>query len=806
MNQKIKIILCILLCCLVKVAYPQLNQITAAEYFWDVDPGAGNATPLAAASGSFTKSIETALLNTTSLPATGNHVFNVRFKDAYNHWSPLYKTVIVLLPSINTLRAIKVTAAEYFWDSDPGAGNATPMVAFDGAFDESIEEVLKNNVSIPVAVGDHVFNVRVKDAANNWSSTFKTVIEIQANISTIRNIKVTAAEYFWDADPGTGNATPMIAFDGAFNQSIEEVLKNNVPIPGAVGVHVFNVRVKDAANNWSSTFKTVIDIQANISTIRTIKVTAAEYFWDSDPGIGNATPMIAFDGAFNESIEEVLKNNVSIPTFVGIHVLNIRVKDAANNWSTTFKTIIDIESNISTVRQIKVTAGEYFWDTDPGAGNATALVAFDGNFNSSFEQIIGGTIPSPIAQGIHVLYTRARDASNNWGPKFGIVVNMDTSINAINVQINGTTSLCQNDLNGVIYTTALNGTNTYNWLINGGVITNGQGTNTVTVNWNATGPYELKLIECSAVPLLCDSDIISLNVLPVPTSNAAATICQGQSILLGGALQTQAGIYNDTFTATNGCDSIVSTTLTVNPIYAITNNVSICQGDSFYVAGQFQTTSGTYIDFLSTTFNCDSIVTTNLTVGAASNYLTNASICNGDSTMFNGSYYSQAGTYSITYQTTSGCDSVLTLQLTLNPNYVTTNNVSITVGDSLFVGGNWQLSTGTYYDSLLTVNGCDSIIITNLNVITAVNNISPTDVSLVYPNPFDDVIYIRLENIQSRTIAIAIFNLEGKMVSSFENILPKDLIEFKPIGLIAGAYMLRITAGNQIYKTILLKE
>lgn len=724
MNQKIKFILFILLCCFVNVAYPQLKQITAAEYFWDVDPGAGNATPLTASGGSFTKSIETALLNTSTLPSTGNHVFNVRFKDAYNNWSPKFKTVIVLLPNINTIRNIKVTAAEYFWDTDPGAGNATPMIAFDGAFDESIEEVLKNNVSIPVTVGAHVFNVRVKDAANNWSSTFKTVIDIQNNISTIRNIKVTAAEYFWDTDPGAGNATPMIAFDGAFN----------------------------------------------------------------------------------ESIEEVLKNNVSIPVTVGIHILNIRVKDAANTWSTTFKTIIDIESNISTIRQIKVTAGEYFWDTDPGAGNATAMLAFDGNFNSSFEQIIGGIIPSPVAQGVHVLYCRARDAGNNWGPKFGIVVNMDTSINAINVQINGTTSLCQNDLNGVIYTTALNGTNTYNWIITGGAITNGQGTNTVTVNWNATGPYQLKLIECSTVPLLCDSDIISINVLTVPTSNASAAICQGQSIFLGGALQTQAGIYNDTYNAANGCDSIVSTTLTVYPVYSINNNVTICQGDSFYVAGQFQTTSGVYVDYLTTINNCDSTVTTNLTVTPAFNYVTNSSICNGDSVLFNGNYYSAAGNYSYTYQTSSGCDSILTLQLTLNPNFVTTNNVSITVGDSLFVGGNWQFSTGTYYDSLLTVKGCDSIIVTNLNVITAINSISATNISSVYPNPFDDVIHIKLDNIQSKTIAIAIYDMEGKIVFSFENVLSKDLIVFKPNGLTAGAYMLRITAGNQIYKTILLKQ
>jgi len=40
----------------------------------------------------------------------------------------------------------------------------------------------------------------------------------------------------------------------------------------------------------------------------------------------------------------------------------------------------------------KSNCGEYFFDTDPGNGNATPMLAFDGNFNSSIESIKGGNI------------------------------------------------------------------------------------------------------------------------------------------------------------------------------------------------------------------------------------------------------------------------------------------------------------------------------------------------------------------------------------------------------------------------------
>ena len=57
------------------------------------------------------------------------------------------------------------------------------------------------------------------------------------------------------------------------------------------------------------------------------------------------------------------------------------------------------------------------------------MLAADGAFDNALESIKGGAIPVPVVAGINVLWMRAQDDDGGWGPAFGVVVNMDTTIN-----------------------------------------------------------------------------------------------------------------------------------------------------------------------------------------------------------------------------------------------------------------------------------------------------------------------------------------------------------------------------------------
>lgn len=91
-------------------------------------------------------------------------------------------------------------------------------------------------------------------------------------------------------------------------------------------------------------------------------------------------------------------------------------------------------------------------------------------------------------------------------------------------------------------------------------------------------------------------------------------ICPGDSIFLEGAYQTTIGTYLDTLQSAMVCDSIHATTVSFGDYY-ISRNRSICIGDSMLLAGSYQTTGATYIDTFQTVIEgCDSVVSTNLTI------------------------------------------------------------------------------------------------------------------------------------------------------------------------------------------------
>ncbi|MCB0482640.1 MAG: T9SS type A sorting domain-containing protein [Flavobacteriales bacterium] len=228
----------------------------------------------------------------------------------------------------------------------------------------------------------------------------------------------------------------------------------------------------------------------------------------------------------------------------------------------------------------------------------------------------------------------------------------------------------------------------------------------------------------------CDSLLITqLEVNPTYQTPLNDTICQGDSVLLGGSYQSQSGIYYDTLQTLKGCDSVLITQLVVNPTYQTPLNDTICQGDSVLLGGSYQTQSGTFYDTLQTVKGCDSVLITQLVVNPTFQTPLNDTICQGDSVLLGGSYQTQSGTYLDTLQTVKGCDSVLITQLVVNPTIQTPLNDTICQGDSILLGGKYQTQSGTYYDTLQAVEGCDSIVVTSLTVnyvsdsITKVGNI-----------------------------------------------------------------------------------
>lgn len=699
--------LIVLLCsCLVQLS-AQTRQVIQAEYFWDTDPGPGNGIAMQATDGSFNEAIESIFRNNLTLPAVGMHRLGIRVKDYLGNWSPVYTTVVEIQAQLPIARGLQVIQAEYFWGTDPGVGNGTPMLAFDGNFNESIEALTQNLTTFP-GIGAHKLSIRIRSADNLWGPAFATVVFVQTGLTPARPVSVTTAEYFWNTDPGQGNATAMLAFDGNFNQAIETALANMASLP-QTGTHKLSIRVRAANNSWSPLYSTVVQVQPTLPANRPVSVSAAEYFWNTDPGQGNATAMLAFDGNFNQAIETALANLSSLPA-TGNHKLSIRVKDATNNWGPVFSTVVQVQAPLAAPRPVRVSLAECYFDTDPGTGNGTPMLAFDGNFNQAIETLTGGNLPTPVTAGWHALYIRVRDGAQNWGPAFGVVVEIDTTIGGFFALINGPLQLCETSLNNHAYQAAFHAGTNYTWSVTGGTLTQGATPNLVTVNWSAAGTHTLQVIECTANGAYCDTAQVVVTVADTQLVAVFDTICQGQSVVIGGNTVTSAGNYPVVYTNTSGCDSTVVTHLHIKPSPTTVISQTICQGQSFLG----YSVSGTYNDVFSASNACDSTRTLNLTVLAPDTTYLSVTICPGQD--YHG--YTVAGTYQDLFNNASGCDSLRILTLAVSSQISTTINRSICLGDTL--DGYWQ--AGVYLDTFVTSFGCDSFRTLNLAILPVIRD------------------------------------------------------------------------------------
>jgi gliding motility-associated-like protein len=231
---------------------------------------------------------------------------------------------------------------------------------------------------------------------------------------------------------------------------------------------------------------------------------------------------------------------------------------------------------------------------------------------------------------------------------------------------------------------------------------------------SASGVYTNALTNAAG----CDSTVtLTLTVVPVSATALSQTICSNTVTTFDGQTLSAAGIYIDTFTNAGGCDSIVTFTLTVVPTSATAISQSICAGTSYVFNGQTLSAAGIYIDTLPNAGGCDSIVTLTLSILAASSASISETICSNSNVIFNGQALATAGTYTAHLANAAGCDSTVTLTLSVVPVSYSTLSHSMCSGSSYYFNGQLLSAGGTYIDTVPNAGGCDSIVTLTLTII-----------------------------------------------------------------------------------------
>jgi gliding motility-associated-like protein len=211
---------------------------------------------------------------------------------------------------------------------------------------------------------------------------------------------VNRVEYYFDTDPGFGNGTAM-----PITPAVDITQNFTIPLSTlSEGFHLLYVRAK-SNGLWSLPVAKSVFVQRGAQTATVLFINRVEYFFDSDPGLGNGITIPITAGMD-------VSQNLTLPLSTipnGFHILYFRARTTDGRWSIPVAKTVFVQQNTQTSVTPLLKQIEYFIDTDPGLGNGTRVSLSA----STVDQLITIDL-SASTNGFHILYVRSQDNNGLW--------------------------------------------------------------------------------------------------------------------------------------------------------------------------------------------------------------------------------------------------------------------------------------------------------------------------------------------------------------------------------------------------------
>ncbi len=383
-------------------------DVTDGEYFIDVDPGTGMGNPISFTPGADITSTET--LNLSGL-SPGFHTIYFRAEEETGLWGPYKARTIFVESSIGYSDVVTVEALEYFVDTDPGGGAGTP-IGITPTSDISLTSTLSTAGLSP---GFHTLYLRGKLENGAWGPYQSSIIYVESATGAGDVVTVEELEYFIDLDPGPGLGTP-IAVSPAGDITLTSTINTDGLSPG---FHTIYLRGKLEDGAWGAYQSSIVYIESAVGAGDAVTVEALEYFVDTDPGPGLATP-IAISQSTDVSLTTSINSSGLTP---GFHTVFLRGKLLDGTWGAYQASTVFVESNVGVADVVTIEALEYFVDTDPGGGMGTPIaVAPSGNISLTQTLNLAG-----LSEGFHTIYLRGKLEDGAWGPFTGYTILVESN-------------------------------------------------------------------------------------------------------------------------------------------------------------------------------------------------------------------------------------------------------------------------------------------------------------------------------------------------------------------------------------------
>ncbi len=318
----------------------------------------------------------------------------------------------------------------------------------------------------------------------------------------------------------------------------------------------------------------------------------------------------------------------------------------------------------------------------------------------------------------------------------------------------------------------------------------------------------------------CDSTItLNLTITQPTSSSTSATACDSYTWAENGTTYTASGAYTNVLTNAAGCDSTVTLNLTINPSTSSALSATACDSYTWAENGTTYTASGAYTEVLTNASGCDSTITLNLTINSSSSSSLSATACDSYTWAENGTTYTASGAYTEVLTNSAGCDSTITLNLTItnSPVATATDNGDASITASTGTSYQWidcsnnsEIAGETGQTFEATVNGDYAVIVTtggcsDTSACVTIDYIGLEELVLagisVHPNPTNGDVVITMKNSTEATIEIV--DAKGKLLNTL-NVVNGEKVSLANYEM--GVYYLRIVTDKGSYIAPVMKH
>ncbi len=485
------------------------NKIVAWEYWLDNDLANKVTTKITAIN-----LMQIDKILNLNLLKVGLHTLNIRAVDNKGNYSSLLSQNILILNNTANV-ATQITGYESWFDDDFQHKTFTPLSA--GSSFSLIKDVDVSSLSN----GLHIFNIRFKDNAEKWSSVTSNFFQKIPATSINTNMQITGYEYWVDDNYGakvTQNINPTSNL--ALLQDIDLSNIND-------GLHIFNIRFKDNAGQWSSIINSFFQ-KIPFASVNTNKQIIGYEYWIDDNY--NAKVIQNVSPTTNLSlVQDIDLSNLK----VGLHIFNIRFRETTGQLSSVTSSFFQKTSPSNSIVNNTINSYRYWFDDNSAAIEYKQLSTPVNPLN-----LISDIEIPYLAVGNHVFNVQFKDLAGQWSGLLSETFYVSDCMPNKPLVPNGITQLCLNSSNITYSTQSVKNATSYAWTLSpssAGIVSGS--TNTATIDWNNTYSGNVQVTVKSVNPcgtsVASDPITVTIHGLATITNNAAADITPTSATISG---------------------------------------------------------------------------------------------------------------------------------------------------------------------------------------------------------------------------------------------------------------------------------